>query len=195
MQTRRAVLRRFLVTVPLLAGGGSALMLAGCGGGNGNGNTPGIETPNTRQRGKYGPLAFTLDLPNLDYALEEMVEWTLTVQNISDRRIVLVGDSPIVSSRIGPKGFQVLSSEELVDAPQFIALMPNEKLSLVTRLDPVTVSPYFLQYDYGKGTTSITAWLRVGRIGDELVPDWPWAVSSLVEQPTMIYLQQDINVL
>ncbi len=190
MQTRRQVLTQFLFMMPLLASGP---MIAGCGGDSRNNEQT---SSTTRQRGTYGPLSFTLDLPKLDYELHEIVEWTFAVQNVSRNPVRLTGDSPVVLSFIGRNIFYIGATEEPRATPQVIYLAPGEKLLRTTRLDPNTVSPYFLQYDYGTGINRITAWLAVQKIDDAPVPLWPFAFTSTPEDidPTICYLQQDITV-
>lgn len=193
MQTRRDVLKQLLATVPLLAA--SSVWLAGCGGGSDD--TPAIEpieTANTRQRGSYGDLAFALDIPKLDYALDETVEWTFTVQNVGEKPVEIGGNSPIVASRFGPNGYTRYAAETPVETPQTIRLMPGEKLSRTTRVDLTDVGDQYNVYRYESGTYPILVWLRTGKVNGEEVPGYPAAFTGMVENPTIVYLSQNVNV-
>ena len=196
MQSRRDLLKRLLVAPPLLTVGGH--LLAGCGGGGNDApDTTPLETANTRQRGAYGPLAFTLDMAKLDFALGEPIEWTFTVQNVSNESIVLQGLNPVVKSWVGKLNYPYDAVISDPDTPQVINLLSRQKYSRQMRLEPSLRDDSFLQYNYKQGVFPLFTWMNVFTMDGETVPLWPGAFTGTPESedPTVIYLSHFANVL
>ena len=201
MRTRRDVLKRFLVAAPLLSAGGSAL-LAGCGGGGSDTpTTRTLETANTRQRGTYGPLAFTLDMPKLDYAIDETIAWTFTVQNVSDKPVELRIITPKFRYLFGLKGgdsdFYTYSDAESFDQEETVPLNPAKMLTKTSRLIPAEIPTAIRSGHYGVGTMKIVAWLNITQIDGENVPFRPYRMTSTPDVPllSIVYMEQDVNIL
>ncbi len=201
MHTRRDVLKRVLVAVPLVIGGSNAVLLAGCGGDSGDTPSPdSIETLTTRQRGTYGPLLFTLDMPKLDYALEETVEWTFRVQNVSRERVELRMITPIIKYWFGYSNtsahLRVNGDSGPIDREASTVLEPSQILSRTVRLIPSQIPASSRPAVYGIGELRILSWLNVSQINGENVPNGPFGFTSSaeVDYPSIIYLRQDVNV-
>ena len=205
MPTRRAVLQRLLVAAPLLSAGGSAL-LAGCGGSSDNtSDTHALETANTRQRGTYGPLAFALDMPKLDYALDETVEWTFNVQNVSDKPVELRIITPSIKCGIGYKdttpedpgyAYFYLFEGELEES-LVVILQVGQILTRKMQVTPAQLKDGFDQDYLARGGIRVMPWLSVFEIDGVGVPPAPlYNFTGTTEgyKPSIVSLVQTVSI-
>ena len=133
-------------------------------------------------------------MPKLDYALEETVEWTFRVQNVSRERLELRMITPVIKYRFGysnASAFLNMNGDTaLIDQDANTVLESSQILSRAVRLIPSQIPEHLRPEVYGIGEVRILSWLNVSQINGENVPDGPFGFTSTaeVDHPSIIYL-------